>query len=574
MQSSSRRLAAGFGAIVMLLLMSLGTAMAATKLALVLGNSQYQNAPALENPAKDAQDLAGALRGMGFEVIEQQDASRDAMAKAVHDFADRLPGAEVALFFYAGHGLQMNGENYLVPVDAKIQSPADVRFNTINLSDIQQEMESTGRTNIIILDACRDNPFADKLAQAGRSIGGRGLLRVDAGAPGSLIVYSTQPNNIALDGTGRNSPFTAALLKHVATPGLEVRQMISRVRGDVLAATDNRQTPWDSSSLVGDVYLASGPAAVAQAAPVAAPAVGIAASAPRQAVAAAPGVEDECDKIAAFRMSFTTAAAVHETAETDWNRGVAVCEAAVRAHPGEPRFMYELGRAQDHLKNYVEALRDFRTAVDAGSNEALVDLSLLYYQGHGVVQSYPTAFEYMSKAAAAGSVRALANVASMYGNGFGVKKDDAKALDLAEKAIEEGNPFGLQIIANHYFNGWGVPRDYKMAGQYLQQAADLGDGRSMKFLANMYESGYLGPPDPAKASELRLRAEQVDPGSSDPVPARLPMLRQTVAAAPAVHRRRYVIYRPNPLWSGVPTGAGCCPAAMLVCFPPMRWCGR
>ena len=211
---------------------------AGTKLALVLGNARYEAVPALDNPSNDAADLAQALRKVGFDVIEQRDATREAMAKAVHDFSERLRGADIALFFYAGHGLQMNGENYLLPVDAKIDSASDVRFNTINLNDIQQEMESTGRTNIIILDACRNNPFADKLARGGRGVTTRGLGRVDASGEGSLIVYSTQPNNVALDGAGRNSPFTSALLRYVGTPGLEVRQMISRVRGDVLEATD------------------------------------------------------------------------------------------------------------------------------------------------------------------------------------------------------------------------------------------------------------------------------------------------------------------------------------------------
>ena len=245
----------------------LSPSVAGVRLALVLGNAKYEAVPALDNPSNDAADLAQALRGVGFEVIEQRDATRESMAKAVRDFSARLRGADVALFFYAGHGLQMNGENYLLPVDARIDSVADVRFNTINLNDIQQEMEGNGRANIIILDACRNNPFAEKLSRGGRGAATRGLGQIDASGEGSLIVYSTQPNNVALDGAGRNSPFTAALLKHVATPGLEVRQMISRVRGDVLEATDHRQRPWDSSSLVGDVFLAGPAAAGAAAAP-------------------------------------------------------------------------------------------------------------------------------------------------------------------------------------------------------------------------------------------------------------------------------------------------------------------
>jgi hypothetical protein len=177
---------------------------------------------------------------------------------------------------------------------------------------------------------------------------------MDATAEGSLIVYSTQPNNIALDGAGRNSPFTA-LLKHVATPGLEVRQMISRVRADVLAATDKKQTPWDSSSLVGDVYLASAaPDAPPATAAIPAPALTAQAqTAPRSSATSSPGTESECDTIAALHLPHTSPTAVHETAEPDWNRGVIACQTAVQAHPGETHFVYELGRAQDHVKNYI-----------------------------------------------------------------------------------------------------------------------------------------------------------------------------------------------------------------------------
>jgi TPR repeat protein len=592
-----RSIALGLGAVVVLLLLTLGPAGAAgTRLALVLGNSKYQNAPELANPANDAQDLAKELRQIGFDVIEQHDASREAMAKAVHDFADKLPGAQVALFFYAGHGLQMNGENYLVPVDANVDTASDVRFNTINLTDIQAEMDGNGRTSIIMLDACRDNPFADKLAQGTRGIRiPHGLGRTEASAQGSLVVYSTQPNNVAQDGTGRNSPFTAALLKHVTTPGLEVRQMISRVRGDVLAATDQKQTPWDSSSLVGDVYLASGPDAPAPQ-PVAAavplpPLPTTPAPAPTVAPEAAVATETECERIAAYHPRHAMASPTETEEATDWTHAAALCKAEMTAHPGDPRFIYAYGRVQSRLKNYVEALHDFRIAADAGHIDALCELGVLYYTGHGVLQSYPTAYAYFSKAASAGSGRAMGNVASMTGNGFGVAKDAAKALELAEKSIEMGDPFGLRIVANHYFNGNGVPRDYQMAAQYLQQSVDLGDGQAMKFLANMYESGYLGAPDPAKASELRLQAERVDPGSPPPSPEHLPMFHQAVAAAPVVHRRRYVIYRPiyNPYWGGRPLVAGggynpawqaapgdtsCCPNNMLICPMPRHFCGH
>jgi uncharacterized protein len=257
---------------------------------------------------------------------------------------------------------------------------------------------------------------------------------------------------------------------------------------------------------------------------------------------------------------------------------VIACQTAVQAHPGETHFVYELGRAQDHVKNYIDALRDFKTVADAGFPEAMVDLGVMYYLGHGVVQSYPIAFDYFSKAAAAGSVRGMANMAAMYGDGVGVPKDDAKSLDYAEKSVAAGNPFGLKIIADHYFNGAGVPRDYHMAAQYYQQAADLGDGQTMKQLANMYESGYLGAPDAAKAGELRLRAQQVDPGSRDPTPAHLRMLQQTPAARPHItpvaHPRPYVVYHYNPVWQAAPGDTSCCPNNMLVCPLGRHFCGH
>jgi uncharacterized protein len=537
-------------------------AVAGVRLALVLGNSKYEAVAALDNPSNDAADLAQALRGVGFEVIEQRDATREAMAKAVHDFSERLRGADVALFFYAGHGLQMNGENYLVPVDARIESAADVRFNTINLSDIQQEMEGAGRANIIILDACRNNPFAEKLARGGRGVATRGLGRVDASGEGSLIVYSTQPNNVALDGAGRNSPFTAALLKHVATPGLEVRQMISRVRGDVLQATDRRQTPWDSSSLVGDVYLAGTPAADAPTSSQPPPAAAKDAVASVIAPATAPPAENavreradvpaivrECDRLTMPPdPSGESASATLVVAKTDWNRAVVACEAAIKAEPGEAHFQFALGKAYFYTKNYFEAARHLAIAADT-LPEAGNALAYCFEKGLGVAKNDQKAFELYSKAAAAGSAVAMANLGEAYIGGTYVKPDFGKALDWLEKSVEAGNADALQLIGNMYFNGQGVQKDYTMAAQYFQQAADLNNGYALRFLANMYEVGLLGPPDLEKAGALRLRAQQVDPEplrQPDPI-----SLFRRIAAANQSHRqvrtagptRRYVVYR-------------------------------
>jgi uncharacterized caspase-like protein len=237
-----------------LLLVGASTANAATRVALVIGNSSYTSVPTLPNSRNDAEDIGAALRNLGFDVVEGRDLDRRGMADAVRRFARKLPGSDIALFFYAGHGVQIAGNNYLLPTDVRVETSSDVKLDTIDVGTIMEEMGAEKRVNLIFLDACRDNPFANSLAFSGRSISSRGLAQQDSSI-GSLIAFATQPNNIALDGSGRNSPFTQALLKHLKTPGLEIRTMLSRVRNDVIATTGGKQVPWENSSLTGEIVL-------------------------------------------------------------------------------------------------------------------------------------------------------------------------------------------------------------------------------------------------------------------------------------------------------------------------------
>ncbi len=541
-------------------------ASAGTRLALVIGNAKYQGAPELGNPANDAADVAKALHSIGFEVIEKEDATRDEMATAIRDFSAQLSNADIALFFYAGHALQINGENYLLPVNANANSPADVRFSTINMSDIQEEINSNGnRANIIILDACRNDPFLEKLAQHSRAVPTRGIGRIDAASEGSLIVYSTQPNNVALDGTGRNSPFTAALLKFVTVPGVEIRQMISKVRADVLQATDHHQTPWDNSSLVGDVFLAGGNAPpsllpLAKTTPLSMEVTGAArpvneapvlAQTKSSSETSLSDTEKECDQLTAPRGQVDPKTTV-SIKEIDWQHAIEVCQAALKAKPSEPHFESALGVAFASTKNYVEAARHYKIAADAGVARAQTLLGYAFFRGHGVVKNDQRAFELWSKAADAGSPTAMQDLGMAYADGVYVKKDPVKSLDWNERAIEAGDIEALANVGTAYLNGFGVERDFVMAAQYFQQGADLGNGPCLKSLANMYEAGFMSEPDPGTAGALRLRAEQLDPGKQDPSP--ISVFRGILAASrvhkqvgqvhKVVHRRRYVVYRP------------------------------
>jgi uncharacterized caspase-like protein len=240
-------------------------ALAEKRVALVIGNSAYQHTATLKNPSNDATDIAAKLRALGFDVIDGTDLPKDEMEKRIRVFADKLQGSDVGLFFYAGHGLAADGRNFLAPVDAKLQSETDLDFEAVELNLVLKQMERNARVSLVFLDACRDNPLATNLAALSRSLQvTRGLARVDR-AVGMMIAFSTQPGNVALDGDGRNSPFTSALLNHIDTEGTTINDMMIDVRKDVLKATGGKQVPWENSSLTGQFFFKPAPEKVADA---------------------------------------------------------------------------------------------------------------------------------------------------------------------------------------------------------------------------------------------------------------------------------------------------------------------
>jgi len=235
-----------------------GAAQAEPRIALVIGNSHYgANIGSLPNPVNDAGLMAQALQQTGFTVIKVTDADQKKMKRAIADFGDKLTQAgpsATGLFFYAGHGLQVNGVNYLVPVGAEIDKAADVDIESVSADTILQQMEFAGsRVNIVVLDACRNNPLQRGLTVM-RGIT-RGLAPMDSStAQGTFIAYSTAPGNVAADGSGTNSPYTKALAKNIMQPGIGIEEAFRQVRADVMGATGGKQIPWDSSSLTAPFY--------------------------------------------------------------------------------------------------------------------------------------------------------------------------------------------------------------------------------------------------------------------------------------------------------------------------------
>ena len=231
------------------------------RVALVIGNSTYKHAGELANPRNDANDMASALQAVDFDVIKGLDLDKRSLEQEVRKFSVALSGADVGVFFYAGHGLQVNGNNYLVPVDAELSTADALEFEMIRLDVVQRIMEGNAKTNILFLDACRNNPLARNLARAlgTRSAAiGRGLAPAESGV-GTLISFSTQPGNVASDGAGRNSPFTGPLVKRIVRRGVDILTVLTDVRNDVLAVTNEKQVPWENHALRARFYFNGGP---------------------------------------------------------------------------------------------------------------------------------------------------------------------------------------------------------------------------------------------------------------------------------------------------------------------------
>ena len=246
-------------AVLLVVLGCCSAALADKRVALVVGNSAYTGVPALANPANDAADVSAKLSGLGFTVITGLDLDVAGFDQAVRRFSAAMEGADTALFYYAGHGMQANDQNYLLPVDAKFDDVSSLKRQTVALGDVIGEMQARAGTVLVFLDACRDNPLADTLRAGGRSAGGgRGLARVDVVAKNTLVVFATGPGKIAQDGDSRNSPFTQAFLANAGTPGVEIESMMKRVSAAVQAATGGKQEPERLSRLTSEFYFAPG----------------------------------------------------------------------------------------------------------------------------------------------------------------------------------------------------------------------------------------------------------------------------------------------------------------------------
>ena len=330
-----------------LLLGSVGADVSAAdgrRIALVIGNGGYKNLPKLTNPPRDAALIADKLRSVGFEVDLAIDDSQSNLKQRVRNFGLRARGASAALFYYAGHGLQAKGSNYLLPVDARLRSVADLRSGSLALSTVSDELEAAdAKINLIILDACRDNPLTRSLRRKDgtRSVNlTRGLASVQR-ASGTLVAYATAPGDVAYDGDGmENSPFTQAVANGIDEPGLEIAPMFRQVREQVIAATNGKQVPWIEEDISGEFYFQPPPIEVA-------PTV---AALPPEPTAPPPDIAGDRDTVEPVRPSSPQP---NDDVETAWSQ-----TKNLGTREGYIKFL-KLYPNSDHAKDAVAMLLQF-----------------------------------------------------------------------------------------------------------------------------------------------------------------------------------------------------------------------
>lgn len=457
---------------------------AGPRVALVIGNATYEHATALQNPANDVEDVSGALEAAGFAVHAHTDLTYGEMGQALADFADDAVGADVALFFYAGHGVQVEGDNFLVPIDADVVTEAQMRYRSIALGEVLSTLDdSEARLKLVFLDACRDNPFRSWRSSAG------GWASTQ-GPSGSVISFATAQGERASDNmSGRNGLFTEAFLEEFYTPGLELTQLLRNVRQRVREASDFEQEPWTSMSYDGDFFFVPAGTTLER------PAAGLDAR-----VAEAIRLRDT-DGAASAAVLAEAAAAGHAEAQSvlGWMRlrgdgvpadpasGLDLLRAAVaQGHAAAQTnlgFAYEtgLGVAQD----VPEAVRLYRLAAGQGRAAAQNNLGSLYERGLGVVADLGEAARLYALAAAQEHAPAQANLGVLTEAGRGVPADAARAADLYERAALAGHAGAMVRLGVLLHDGRGVAADPSAARRWLQRAADLGQPLAPALLAAM-----------------------------------------------------------------------------------------
>jgi TPR repeat protein len=454
-----------------------GTALAQQtehRVALVIGNAGYQHVDRLSNPGNDAKLIADTLKKSGFALVgggAQLDLDKAGFDRLVQEFGKQIQGADVALFYYAGHGMQVDNTNWLVPVDANPTRQQDLDFQMINAEIVLKQMDGANtRLNVLILDACRNNPFANLGTRGVAS----GLAQMKA-PDGTMISFATQPGNVAVDGAGADGPYASALADAIRKPGLDIFHLFNQVGLSVKQATQGSQQPWVSSSPIdGEFYFSSTEAAADD--------------------AAVPTIEPVSVKPAA----------------SDTSPAQTVQATRALAEKGQVAAQIDLGlnyaKGIGVQKDYATALQWFQRAADQGDAHAQFYVGLMHERGYSVPHSYATALIWYRKSAEQNFAAAEIAMARFYARGLGVPRDRAQQAMWLHRAAEQDNALAEFILGNLYRLGVGVPMEPATAAQWYRRAVDKDYGPAEARLGWMYMHGLGVPKDYAQAMQLFRRA--------------------------------------------------------------------
>jgi TPR repeat protein len=533
---------------------------ASKRLALVVGNSNYSEAR-LANPVNDAKAIAEKLRQLGFSVDLQQNINRKTLRQTIRRFGEQLSSDDIGLFYFAGHGMQVAGENYLIPIGSDISTEDEIPDETVSVNAVLRKMESAkNAVNIVILDACRNNPFKRSFRSSSR-----GLRRVD-GPVGYIIISAPAPGSEADDGAGANGVFTSHLLKHITSPGLTIHQIMNRVRNGVRASTNGKQIPWESSALTGDFYFNNTTPVVANNTETLFWQVvkqennqhfyqnylnrypqGVykpqAQAAIQRLLGADTGRElrekadylyfDKHDEKGAFRLyqqaanqgSLSAMASLAKLWAVGDSTGVGKNMKNARiwrnksyknikqlAEQGHVFSQYQLAGIYGKVDKELQlAAHWYRKPAEQGNAIAQVELGLMYHLGEAVEQSDKEALAWFRKAAEQGDTNAYAQVAIgyMYLLGKGVKQSDRKAVAWFQKAVKQNLAEAQVYLGSMYLYGKGVEQSDKEAIKWFRKATKQGLAEAQHQLGYMHQNGKgVKKSDKEAVKWFRQAAEQ------------------------------------------------------------------
>ena len=531
-----------------------GAAWAQARHALVVGNQSYSFAP-LENPSNDARAMASALAQSGFEVEVLEDADLATFRAAVEDLRAEVQPGDTALFYYAGHGVQFGGANYLLPTDVDINAPARLPAQSVSAAEVLETMgQGQPGITIMILDACRENPFPEF-----EEAFGDGLATLEPSSTEGVIAFATSPGGVAVDGDGTNSPFTAALVSTMVLPGLEIFDVFREVRARVRQATNALQIPTINASLERRFYFrpeggvdleaaASGALTLASvlwreiseshdpsdfatylqlfptgehresAARRGAELLASGAQARPISFARADhfglpkGIESfvtPCDQVAADGQDPMRLAQPVRFGLINTPLAVRACTVALAQEPDSPRLTFQLGRALDAAERYGEARHFYIRAAASGYGAALSSLAYMYLAERGVARDDEVSADLYRRAALAGNLRGMVGIARAYRNGWGVPQSDAEARRWLELAASHWWPAALDNLALHFRKGLGVETDLARAFELYRKAAEFGHTAAMDNLGTMYALGEFVAQDHAMANTWYQRASDL-----------------------------------------------------------------